>query len=80
MNGHKSYRSLNKAKVVESYSERKVILGLVFDSIYLDRAYDSLLDQCKKGKLAGVATQLSTSLGFFSWTDKIRMKAYCVKS
>ena len=29
------------------------------------------------GRIEGITTQISTSLGFFSWTNKVLMKGFC---
>lgn len=57
-------------------AEQSVVLGFVFDTNYVDQAYAQLRQQCP-GRIAAVATQHSTSHGFLSWTNKIRMEALC---
>lgn len=69
-----------KGQLIESLSEQKVILGFTKDTLYADQAFDQLKAKCPNGRVEGINTRYSTSLGFFSWTNKIRMRGYCVKS
>jgi len=62
--------------IIESRGEQTVVLGFVFDTDYVNEAYQGLLDQCQ-GAISAVNTQYSTSHGFLHWTNKIRMKAVC---
>ena len=64
-------------ELVEARSEQSVVLGFAFDTDYVDRAYNTLLAKCSKGRIEGISTQFSTSLGFFNWTNKILMRGYC---
>ena len=63
--------------LVEARSEQGVVFGFAFDTDYVDRAYNTLQALCSKGRIEGITTQLSTSLGFFSWTNKILMRGFC---
>ena len=62
--------------IVEVNSEQIVILGLAFDTDYVNQAYEELQQKCP-GEIVAVNTQYSTSHGFLHWTNKIRMKAVC---
>lgn len=62
--------------IIEVRSEQKVILGFAFDTDYVDQAYQELQQKCPS-EIIAVNTQYSTSHGFLSWTNKIRMKAVC---
>ena len=64
------------AKIVEAKAEQLVIMGFVQQTDYVDEARASLLDQCK-GDLTGVTTEYRTSLGFFSWRNKVIMRGFC---
>ena len=68
----------DKGKRVVATAERFVILQFSGDTTYIDKAYQRLIAQCKKGRIVGIATQLSTVLGFFSHTDKVRMEGRCI--
>lgn len=63
--------------IVEASSEQTVILGFVFDTDYVDQAYQQLQQKCPN-EIVAVNTQFSTSHGFLYWTNKIRMKAICI--
>lgn len=71
-------RSLEAAPIVKADAEQFVILGLVFDTDYVNVAYNKLQKACPKGAISGITTQYMTSLGFFSWTNKILMQGQCV--
>ena len=62
--------------VVEVSSEQSVVLGFVFDTDYVNQAYQELQQKCPS-EIVAVNTQYSTSHGFLHWTNKIRMKAIC---
>lgn len=65
------------AKAVESLGEQFVVMGFVTQTDYVDQAYRNLQKQCS-GTITGITSRYSTSLGFFSWTNKVKMKGYCV--
>jgi len=67
-----------KVKPIEVRTKQFVVLGFAFDTNYVDEAKKKLEGQCLDGRLEGVTTQFSTSLGFFSWTNKILIKAFCL--
>ena len=64
--------------VVKSSSEQFVVLGFAAQTDYVDAAYRDLQSKCPKGRIQGITTQYSTSLSFFSWTNKILMQGLCV--
>lgn len=70
----------SKGQLIEALTEQKVILGFTQETQYVNQAYEQLKQQCLNGRVEGINTRYSTSLGFFSWTNKIRMRGYCVKS
>lgn len=74
------YAGQGSGKMVKAKTEQFVILGFTSDSKYVDQAYMDLQQKCKRGRLQGITTQYSTSLGFFSWTNKILMQGLCVSS
>lgn len=65
-------------RLVTANSEQFVVLGFVSDTKYVDQAFDRLKSQCPNGRIDGINTRYSTSLGFFSWTNKILMRGYCL--
>lgn len=64
--------------MVKGYGEQFVILGFVQDTNYVNQAYAQIQGACPKGRLTGITTQHSTSLGFFSWTNKVLMQGLCI--
>lgn len=71
-----SFSKVPESKKIEVMTEQFVILGFVTQTDYVNQAYDQLKAQCP-GVITGIQTRYSTSLGFFSWTNKIKMVGYC---
>lgn len=71
-----SFSKVPESKKIESMTEQFVIMGFVTQTDYVNEAYDKLKAQCP-GVITGIQTRYSTSLGFFSWTNKIKMVGYC---
>ena len=65
-------------KWIKAEAEQHVILGLVYDTDYVNIARNRLIEKCPKGDIQGVTTRYSTSLGFFNWTNKIFMQGLCL--
>lgn len=72
-------KSAGKTKIVEAQSEQFVIFGFVRQTDYVNHARKKLLSQCK-GPISAVTTEYRTSLGFFSWHNKIIMRGLCSAS
>lgn len=64
--------------MVKASTEQFVILGFTKQTDYVDQAYHKLMAACPKGSISGITTQYSSSLGFFSWTNKILMQGLCL--
>lgn len=64
--------------MVKGYAEQFVVLGFVQDTNYVDTAYQRIQAECPNGVVTGITTQISTSLGFFSWTNKALMQGLCL--
>ena len=64
-----------KRIVVEK--EQQVVFYFADNTDYVDQAYDELQRKCS-GEISGINTRFSTSLGFFSWKNKIHIEAYCL--
>jgi uncharacterized Fe-S cluster protein YjdI len=71
---------IESGNMVKAQSEQFVIFWFANESNYVDEAYHKLMSACPSGALTGITTQLSTSLGFFSWTNKVLMQGLCVSS
>ncbi len=67
------------APQIEAASEQFVIMGFVNDTNYVNAAFNELQTKCP-GRITGITTRYSTSLGFFSWTNKIHMTGYCIST
>jgi hypothetical protein len=65
------------SKLIESQAEQFSIMGFNTETEYVNKAFSSLIKQCP-GRVTGITTRYSTSLGFFSWTNKVKMTGYCV--
>jgi glutamate synthase domain-containing protein 1 len=63
---------------ISSQAEQLVILGFVGQTDYVNQAFQSLQNSCSQGRITQIHTRYSTSHGFLSWTNKIKMQAYCV--
>ncbi|PWU19748.1 MAG: hypothetical protein C5B49_05250 [Bdellovibrio sp.] len=72
------YAPIESGRVVKGQAEQFAVLGFVFDTNYLNQAVDQLMAACPNGTLTGITTQMSTSLGFFSWTNKALVQGLCV--
>jgi hypothetical protein len=62
---------------ISSAAEQFVVLGFTQNTDYVDLAWNQLKQKCDRGEISGVNTRFSTALGFFSWTNKVAMTAYC---
>lgn len=70
---------IEAGKMISAQAEQFVILGFTSETEYVNQAYQKLMAQCP-GRITGITTQLSTSLGFFSWTNKTLMQGLCLKN
>jgi hypothetical protein len=72
------YGKVEQGEVVTAKAEQFVVLGFASETNYVNQAYTKLMASCPNGKLSGITTQLSTSLGFFSWTNVAFMRGLCL--
>ena len=70
---------LGQGTRIRSQAEQFTVMGIVTQTDYVNEAYAQLQKKCEGGSVTGIQTRYSTSHGFFSWTNKINMVAYCVK-
>lgn len=70
---------IESGEMVKASAEQFVIFWFAEDTNYVDVAAQRLMEACPGGRLTGITTQLSTSLGFFSWTNKALMQGLCLK-
>lgn len=72
------YAPIERGEMVKASTEQFVILGFTGNTDYVNEAYAKLQRTCPQGMVTGITTQYSTSLGFFSWTNKILMQGLCI--
>jgi hypothetical protein len=65
------------SKTIEAQSEQFVFLWFVTQTDYVEQALNKLKRKCLSGEVQGITTRYSTSLGFFSWSNKILLKGIC---
>jgi hypothetical protein len=65
------------ARQISSEATQFTVMGFVTDTKYVEVAMADLQRQCQ-GRITGITTTYSTSLGFFSWTNKLKMSGYCI--
>jgi hypothetical protein len=75
----KPYQKITSGKRIEAKAEQFVVLGFTQETDYVNMARAELMKQCEGGTIQGPMTRISTSHGFFSWTNKAYMQALCVK-
>ena len=74
------YAPYSESNIVKGQAEQFVILWMTGDTSYVEKARQDLIRQCPGGTITGITTQMSTDLGFFSWTNRALMQGLCVKS
>lgn len=74
----KPYQKITSGKRIEAKAEQFVIMGFTQETDYVNMARAELIKQCPGGTIQGPMTRISTSHGFFSWTNKAYMQALCV--
>lgn len=65
------------AERISSESQQFTIMGVVTETNYVNEAHRQLIAKCPTGNIGGVATRFSTSHGFFSWTNKVKISGWC---
>lgn len=74
------YAPIESGEMVTGSAEQFVVFWFANNTDYVDQAARRLADACPGGRVSGITTQISTSLGFFSWTNKALMQGLCLKS
>ncbi len=72
------YQKFSSGTKIESHEKQFLILGFTLETDYINKARKDLISQCEKGVIQGPVTRVSTSHGFFSWTNKVHMQALCL--
>lgn len=73
------YAKIEQGDVVKGHADQFVVLGFTGNTDYVDEAYRQLMQACPEGTITGITSQISTDLGFFSWTNHALMQGLCVK-
>lgn len=74
------YSQMARGQLIRATGEQFVIMGFAKDSRYVDQAHGRLKQQCPDGYITGITSQLSTSHGFFSWTNKVLLQGRCINA
>ena len=77
MSDYGSNFDFTRGEKIEGNASQFVVMGFVTQTDYVDQAYSHLMQACPSREIRGVTTEFWTSHGFFSWTNKVRMQAYC---
>ncbi|MDD9943846.1 MAG: hypothetical protein OXU20_22585 [Myxococcales bacterium] len=75
--GIDNLKDLQGSWPVEAEAEQFVILGIATNTDFADNAYARLLDLCEHGALRAIEARHSTSHGFLSYTNRVKMRALC---
>lgn len=76
--GFEPYTPKTEGVQVTASAERFVVMGFSDDTGYIEQAVAKLKSQCPDSELVGVSTEIQTALGFFSWTDRVYLRARCI--
>lgn len=72
------HRSPKEGTVIHAHAEQKVLVGLVNNLFYVDRALGDLMSKCPGGIISGITTEYMTKLGFLHWTNHIYLTGQCL--
>ena len=75
----KPYQKRTSGRTIDAKAEQFVFLGFTLETDYVNIARKDLMAKCTKGTIQGPVTRISTSHGFFSWTNKAYIQALCVE-
>ena len=64
--------------LIHAEAEQSVFLA-TGNTDFADRAMADLASRCPRGRIVGVEARHSTSLGFLSYTNKMRVSGYCLE-
>jgi hypothetical protein len=67
-------------RAIEAEGEQFVFFYMTGNTDYADEAYQKLLAQCPHGQVVGVESRFSTSLGFLSYTNRMKMRGLCLEA
>jgi hypothetical protein len=49
------------------------------DTDFADQAYQTLLDECPKGRIINVSARYATDLGFLAYKNTLRIRGICLE-
>lgn len=79
MGDFETQESFTAGEWITAESEQHTIMGFIKDTNYVNEARKKLIAKCPNGDIQAVTTRFSTSLGFFSWYNRIYMQGLCLK-
>jgi hypothetical protein len=75
-----SYQPYERGHLIKARGEQFTVMGFIFDTNYVNQAYNQLQRNCPQGHIQGIVTHAMTSHGFFSWTNAVEMQALCIET
>ena len=79
VSGFQPNSGLKRGKPIQAMASRNVILMFGSDTLYVERAVQSLMNKCKGGQVVSITSEVMTSHSFLSHTDKLYLKGLCVR-
>ncbi|HVY25887.1 MAG TPA: hypothetical protein VHB79_05020 [Polyangiaceae bacterium] len=68
-----------RLRPIEAQAAQKVFVA-AGDTDFADEAMRELAARCPRGQVVGIQARHSTSLGFFVYTNKLKLSGYCVEA
>jgi hypothetical protein len=68
-----------RLRPIEAEADQKVFIASG-NTDFADEAMQRLASSCPRGQVVGIQARHSTSLGFFVYTNKLKLTAYCVEA
>ncbi|NBW80788.1 hypothetical protein EBR21_03450 [bacterium] len=75
--GATDFTGIRPGKRIVAEGSRHYIFAKT-DNEFVDKAYASLVSQCKNGMITGITNQYRTELSFLSFTEKLIIEGICV--
>ena len=69
-----------RVRAVHSEAEQFVFFYVTDNTDFADEAYDELLKKCPKGRLVAIEARHSTSHGFLSFKNHMKMTGWCLEN
>lgn len=68
-----------RLRPVQAETAQRVFIAAT-DTDFTDEAMERLAASCPRGQVVGIQARHSTSLGFFVYTNKLKLTGYCVET